>query len=184
MTAADGRSYFQTRVWVGERRVKAAIIAAPSYRNQSVDVVSLVSGRYPTGLSVLSDVQNAQAGPLLRQGRGARSGSSASATGTLTVPVSGVARNLIGGQAAVGMDAVVLYSTPALLAKLGADPGYSSLEFRLADPSKAAADRTVAAARRYLTAQHCLHGVLRPAARSASPGATRARTSSSNSPRS
>ncbi len=29
VTAAEGRSYFQTRVWVGQRRVKAAIIAAP-----------------------------------------------------------------------------------------------------------------------------------------------------------
>ena len=65
----------------------------------------------------------------------------------MTVPVSGVARNMIGDQAAIGLDAVVLYSTPALLARLGADPGYSSLEFRLADTSKAAADRTVAAAR-------------------------------------
>ena len=157
VVAADGRSYFQTRVWVGQRRVKAAIVAVPSYRNQSVDVVSLSSGAYPTNGTVLSDFQNA------KQGRfSGKEGSTIRIVGvgdrTLTVPVSGVARNLIGGQAAVGMEAVVLYSTPALLAKLGADPGYSSLEFRLADPSKPATDRTVAAVRRYLTANTAFAG--------------------------
>jgi putative ABC transport system permease protein len=157
VVAAEGRSYFQTRVWVGERRVKAAIIAAPSYRNQSVDVVSVVSGRPPAGLSVLSDVQND------KQGRfSGHAGSTIRIVGvgdrTMTVPVGGVARNLIGGQAAMGLDAVVLYSTPALLGQLGAETGYSALEFRLADTSKAAADETVAAARRYLKANTSFTG--------------------------
>jgi putative ABC transport system permease protein len=151
VVAADGRSYFQTRVWVGERRVKAVVIAAPDYVRQGVDVVALVSGAAPTGASVLSDVQND------KQGRfSGTKGATIRIVGvggrTLTAPVTGVARNMIGSQAAKDLDAVVLYSTPELLAKLGADPGYSSLEFRLADTSRAAADRTVAAARRYLAA--------------------------------
>ena len=155
--AADGRSYFQTRVWIGERRVKAAIIAAPDYGHQKVDVVSLVSGRLPTGSTVLSDVQNA------KQGRfSGKEGSTIRIVGvgdrTLTVPVGGVARNMIGDQAALGLEAVVLYSTPTLLSRLGADPGYSSLEFRLADTSKAAADRTVAAARTYLASHTAFTG--------------------------
>jgi putative ABC transport system permease protein len=157
VVAADGRSYFQTRVWVGERRVKAAIIAAPSFRSQSVDVVSLISGQPPVGLSVASDVQND------KQGRfSGREGSTIRIVGVgeriVTVPVTGVARNMIGDQAAIGLDAVVLYSTPALLARLGAETGYSSIEFRLADTSKAAADRTVAAARRYLKANTSFTG--------------------------
>jgi putative ABC transport system permease protein len=155
--AADGRSYFQTRAWIGARRVKAAVIAAPSYRNQSVDVVSLVSGRPPAGLSVASDVQND------KQGRfSGREGSTIRIVGvgdrTVTARVSGVARNMIGDQATIGLDAVVLYSTPALLARLGAETGYSSLELRLADTSKAAGDRTVAAVRRYLTANTSFTG--------------------------
>ncbi|MGE5690056.1 MAG: FtsX-like permease family protein [Pseudomonadota bacterium] len=149
--AVDGRSYFQTRVWIGERRVKAVVVAAPDYARQTVDVVSLVSGALPTGSGVVSDVQNDKQGRFT----GAE-GSTIRVVGvggrTLTVPVTGVARNLIGSQAALGLDAVVLYSTPTLLARLGADPGYSSLEFRLADASEAAAARTVAAARRYLAA--------------------------------
>jgi putative ABC transport system permease protein len=157
VVAADARSYFQTRVWVGERRVKAAIIAVPAYRDQSVDVVSVVSGRSPAGLSVLSDVQND------KQGRfSGREGSTIRIVGVgdriVTAPVSGVARNMIGDQAAIGLDAVVLYSTPALLARLGAETGYSSLEFRLADTGKTAADATVAAARRYLKANTSFSG--------------------------
>lgn len=149
--AADGRSYFQTRVWVGERRVKAVVVATPDYAHQGVDVVSLISGAPPTGIGVLSEVQNGKDGRFA-----GKEGSKIRIVGvggrTLTAPVTGVARNMIGGQAAKGLDAVVLYSTPTVLARLGADPGYSSLEFRLTDTSKAAADRTVAAARTYLVA--------------------------------
>jgi putative ABC transport system permease protein len=157
VVAAEGRSYFQTRVWIGERRVKAAILATPSYTRQSVDVVSLVSGRYPTGTGVLSDVQNA------KQGRFAgKEGSTIRVVGvggrSLTVPVVGVARNMIGDQVAVGGDSVVLFATPALIAKLGADSGYSSLEFRLRDNSKRAAERTAAAARTYLAANTAFTG--------------------------
>ena len=126
VVAAEGRSYFQTRVWVGDRRVKAAVIGVPQYAHQSVDVVSLVSGRYPTAGSVLSDVQNAKRGRF-----SGKEGSTIRIVGVgdrvLAVPVAGVARNMIGDQAAVGMESVVLFSTPALIARLGADPGYSGL---------------------------------------------------------
>jgi putative ABC transport system permease protein len=149
--AVEGRSYFQTRVWIGERRVKAIVVAAPAYADQGVDVVSLVSGAPPAHVGVLSDVQNGKDGRF-----SGKEGSTIRIVGvggrTVTAPVTGVARNMIGSQAAKGFDAVVLYSRPALLAKLGADPGYSSLEFRLLDTSKAAADRTVEAARKYLVA--------------------------------
>src|SRR5512146_2280392 len=157
VVAADGRSYFQTRVWIGDRRVKAIVIAAPGYARQRVDVVSLVSGSRPTRASVLTDVQNEKTGKFSGKG-----GSTIRVIGvgdrTLRVPVTGVGRNMIGSQAAKDLDAVVLYSTPALLTKLGADPGYSSIEFRLADTSKAAAERTVAGVRRYLTANTAFTG--------------------------
>jgi putative ABC transport system permease protein len=157
VVAAEGRSYFQTRVWVGERRVKAAIIGVPQYAHQTVDVVSLASGAYPTGASVLSDIQNGKVGRF-----SGKEGSTIRVLGVggraLTLPVSGVARNMIGDQAALGMNSVVLFSTPALIARLGADPGYSSLEFRLSDTSRPAADRTVAAVRSYLTSQTSFTG--------------------------
>jgi putative ABC transport system permease protein len=149
VVAFEPRSYLQTRVWLGGRRVKAAIVGVPQYRRQSVDVVSLVSGRWPTGSTVLSETQNAKLGRF-----SGKEGSKIRIIGVgdrvLTVPVSGVGRNMVGGQFAVGSEAVVLYSTPSLIAKLGADPGYSSLEFRVRDTAKPAAERTVADARAYL----------------------------------
>jgi putative ABC transport system permease protein len=155
--AAGALSYLQTRVWVGERRVKALVVGLPDWAHQQVDVVSIVSGGAPAAGSVLTDVQNGKqgrysgtAGDRIRiVGVGGR---------TLTVPVSGVGRNLVGGQYASDGSLVVLYSTPGLIARLGADPGFSSLEFRLADTSTAAADRTVARIKAYLTAHTSFKG--------------------------
>jgi putative ABC transport system permease protein len=158
VTAAGGFSYFQTRVWVGERRLKAVVVGIPDWTHQQVDVVSLVSGAPPSSGSVLTDIQNEKqgrysgtAGDTIRiLGIGDR---------TLTVPLSGVARNLmIGGQQAAANNLVVLYSTPALIARLGGDPGFSSLEFRLRDTGTAAADRTVARIKTYLTANTSFSG--------------------------
>jgi putative ABC transport system permease protein len=155
--AAGAFSYLQTRVWVGERRVKALVVGVPDYANQQVDVVSVVSGTAPTPGSVLTDIQNAKhgrysgkAGDTIRiVGVGDRS---------LNVPVSGVGRNLVGGQYASDGSLVVLYSTPGLIARLGADRGFSSLEFRLADVRSAAADQTVARIKAYLTANTSFKG--------------------------
>jgi putative ABC transport system permease protein len=158
VAAAGGFSYFQTRVWIGERRLKALVVGIPDWNRQQVDVVSLVSGTTPNSGSVLTDVQNEKqgrysgtAGDTIRiLGVGDRS---------LRVPLSGVGRNLmIGGQQAAGNNLVVLYSTPALIARLGGDPGFSSLEFRLRDPGAAAADRTVARIKTYLTANTSFRG--------------------------
>ena len=112
VVAAGGFSYFQTRVWVGERRVKALVVGVPDWAHQQVNVVSVVSGTAPTA-GVLSDVQNA------KQGRFSGSaGDTIRIVGvgdrTLTVPVSGVGRNMIGGQQAGDGSLVVLYSTPAV----------------------------------------------------------------------
>jgi putative ABC transport system permease protein len=158
VTAAGGFSYFQTRVWVGERRLKALVVGIPDWTHQQVDVVSLVSGAPPTSRSVLTDIQNEKqgrysgtAGDTIRiLGIGDR---------TLTVPLGGVARNLmIGGQQAAANNLVVLYSTPALITRLGGDPGFSSLEFRLRDAGTVAADRTVARIKAYLTANTSFTG--------------------------
>ena len=155
--AAGALSYLQTRVWVGERRVKALVVGVPDYANQRVDVVSVVSGTTPSLGSVLTDIQNA------RKGRySGKAGDTIRIVGvgdrSLTVPLSGVGRNLVGGQYASDGNVVVLYSTPALISKLGADPGFSSLEFRLTDTSTAAADRTVARIKTYLTANTSFKG--------------------------
>ncbi|HSC91843.1 MAG TPA: FtsX-like permease family protein [Gaiellaceae bacterium] len=149
--AAGARSYFQTRVWVGERRVDALVIGVPDFARQPVNVVSVVSGAAPDSWTVLTDVQNE------KQGRYAGvAGDELKVIGvgdrTLTVRVAGVGRNLVGGQYASDAASVVLYTTPKLIERLGADPGFSSLEFRLDDASAAAADRTVDDVAAYLKA--------------------------------
>src|SRR5581483_2793729 len=158
VTAAGGFSYFQTRVWVGERRLKALVVGIPDWAHQKVDVVSLVSGAAPSSGSVLTDIQNDKQGRF--------SGTTGDTIRILgigdrisTVPVSGVARNLmIGGQQAAANNLVVLYSTPALITRLGGDPGLSSLEFRLRTTGTAAADRTVTRIKTYLTANTSFRG--------------------------
>jgi putative ABC transport system permease protein len=158
VTAAGGFGYFQTRVWVGERRLKALVVGIPDWGHQQVDVVSVVSGATPTSGSVLTDIQNE------KQGRySGTAGDTIRILGigdhTLTIPLSGVARNLmIGGQQAAANNLVVLYSTPALITRLGGDPGFSSLEFRLRDTNTVAADRTVTRIKTYLTANTSFKG--------------------------
>jgi putative ABC transport system permease protein len=149
--AADGFSYFQTRVWVGERRVRALIVGVPDWAHQRVNVVTVASGRSPTARTVLSDVQNA------KQGRfSGGTGDAIRILGVgdrmLTVPVSGTGRNLVAGQYVSNGELVVLYSTPGLIARLGGNPGYSDLNFRLRDTSTVAADRTVSEVKAYLAA--------------------------------
>jgi putative ABC transport system permease protein len=147
--ASGALAYLQTRVWVGERRVKALVIGVPDWARQQVDVVSVVSGHAPASATVLTDIQNKKsgrypgaAGDRIRiVGVGGR---------TLTVPVSGVGRNLSGGQYVSNGNVVVLYSTPGLIARLGAEPGFSTLEFRLRDSSKLAAEKSVVAIKSYL----------------------------------
>jgi putative ABC transport system permease protein len=157
VTAAGAHSYFQTRVWVGERRLKALVVGVPDYANQQVNVVSVASGKAPTSGSVLTDVQNAKQGRYTGT-TGDRIRIVGVGERTLTVPLNGVGRNLIGGQQAGDGDLVVLYSTPGLITRLGADPGFSTLEFRLDDTSSAAAARTVDEVKTYLTANTAFKG--------------------------
>ena len=63
-------SYFQTRVWVGERRVKALVVGVPDYGSTSRSTSSRSPpGTHPTGRRVLTDFQNAKQGRYSGQGR-------------------------------------------------------------------------------------------------------------------
>lgn len=158
VSAAGGFSYFQTRVWVGERRLKALVVGVPDWAHQTVDVVSVVSGATPTSGSVLTDIQNAKQGRYFGKA-GDRIRILGVRDSTVTAPVAGVARNLmIGGQQAAANNLVVLYSTPQLITRLGGDAGFSSLEFRLRDTSPMAADRTAARVKTYLAANTSFKG--------------------------
>ena len=146
--AMQPHAFFSTRVYVGGRRAKALLIGVPDYRRQSVDVVDVQSGAAPRAGEVLTDVQNA------RQGRyHGRTGESVRIIGADGKPhalrVSGEGRNMEAGQLAIFERQIVLYATPATVARLSGKPGYSTLEFRLADPGQAGA--TTQSVRAYLS---------------------------------
>jgi len=110
VVAVDPRATFSTRVYIGARRTKAFLIGKPSFATQTVDVVTLTAGSAPGPGAVLSDVQNAAYG----RGVGGAGDSVRLIAGNgkeVSVPISGTARNLTGGQVAAQDGFVTLYAT-------------------------------------------------------------------------
>ena len=157
MRAAGALSYLQTRVWVGERRVKALVVGVPDYANQQVDVVSVASGARPTAAGVLTDVQNAKRGSLHRQGgrhdphrRDRRTHPDGACERRRPEPRGRPVRERRQPRRSL------LDARPDLAAR--SRSGFSSLGFRLGDVSPAAADRTVARIEAYLRANTSFTG--------------------------
>ena len=153
--AFAARSVYSTRVWVGDRRVKAFVIGVPDFGNQTVDVVKVTAGTAPGTAGVLSDVQNDRQGRLsAAPGNVLRVVTSDG--GTAPLRVTGEGRNMSGGQMVIFESAVVLYASPETVGRLSGRPGVNSLEFRLRDPRKA--NTTAVAVRDYLRANTSFTG--------------------------
>jgi putative ABC transport system permease protein len=155
VAAVEPRSRVETRVLVGERRAQARVIGVRDFARQSVDVVRLESGALPGPGEVLSEVQNANVGVYDGSAGDTLAvvGSSAAAaepSADAKVLVSGVGRNLPGGEEVQDDNVVVLYATVDTVERLSGERGFAQLAFRLDDPSPAAASETVEAVRRYL----------------------------------
>ena len=149
VTAVDGRSFYATRAYVGDRRVTTSVLGVPDFARQRVDIVHLASGTAPRAEEALTEVQNA------RQGTYAGAvGDQLTVLGADGLPrmieITGEGRNMTMGLDVVDGGAIVLYTTPATVADLSGTPGFTSLSFRLRDTSRAAADATTAAVARYL----------------------------------
>jgi putative ABC transport system permease protein len=129
-----------------------AVLWGVNLGHQTVDVVDVTGGRLPTGTELLADGGNASAAGLSvpASGRAAI----LTAAGTMTqVRVSGTGRSLATSPSANGSNSAVFYGgTPAVRALAGVS-GYNYLAFQLYDNSPAAQTATIAAVRRYLTAQ-------------------------------
>jgi len=144
--AVGAKSLFSTRIYVGARRQRALIMGVPDFDRQDVDVVTPMSGSAPVAGTVLTDNQNASKGKF--EGAAVRV---VAVDGTVRkLPVSGEGRNLYGGSLAATEDFATFYASPATVATLSGDRGYTWFGLRLRDPSAAAADRTVAAVREEL----------------------------------
>jgi len=151
VTAVEPRSLFATRVWVGERRERAIVVGVPDYARQRADVVRVDSGAPPAAGALLTDQNNPTA-----KGFGAAEGDVArliAADGSVrSLEISGVGRNLTGGEDDPANDWITFYATPQTVAALSGAPGYTTLALRLRDNSRPAAERSVAAVRDQLRA--------------------------------
>jgi putative ABC transport system permease protein len=153
--AVEGRSYFETRAFVGARRAKVLLIGVPDFARQQVDVVHVASGAPPADGRALTDAQNARtdrydgaAGDVLRV---------IAADGSVSpIRITGEGRNLAGGQEVTGEEVAVLYTTSRTLATLSGERGYEALSFRL--DGGADVHATVEAVRRELEARTAFAG--------------------------
>ena len=155
VAAVEARNAVDVRVLVGERRAPARVIGIRDFDRQSVDVVRVESGAFPAGDEVLADVQNANTGVY---GAGADdvaslvppAGAGSSPSERLELRVSGVGRDLAGGEFVQDERVAVLYARAATVAALSGEPGYGRLAFLVRDKSPAAVGRTVEDVRGYL----------------------------------
>ncbi len=148
----EPRALLVTRVWSGERRERAVVVGVPDFGRQSVDVVSIDSGVAPGAGEVLTDRNNAS-----RKSFDVAAGGVARVIGSdgqaRRLRVSGVGRNLTNGESDLSNDWITLYASARTVAELAGRPGVTSLNLRLRDDSRAAAERTVAAVRDELRAR-------------------------------
>ena len=155
VAAMDARNAVDVRVLVGERRAPARLIGIRDFGRQSVDVVRVESGALPARREVLADVQNANTGVY---GVGAGdvatlvppAGAASSASERLELRVSGVGRDLAGGEFVQDERVAVLYASAETVAALSGEAGYGRLAFVVRDQSPAAVRRTVEDVRAYL----------------------------------
>ena len=149
VAAVEPRSFFRTRVYVGDRRAEALVIGVRDFARQGVNVVTVASGAAPAAGGVLTDVQNERRG--LYGGQAGQVARVIAADGSVRgLRISGTGRNLDGGQQASGENTVVLYAAAPAVAALSGERGYDTLAVRLRDP--AAVDRTLSALRARLQA--------------------------------
>ena len=139
--AVEPRSFYQGRIWIGERRAPVVVVGVPDFAAQQADVVHVDSGVAPGVNEVLTERQNANQGLLVVHAGDTvrvedRDGS------PWSMRVSGEARNLTEGKNVTDNDVVVLYATPETVVGLDGNTGYESLAFRLADTRPAAVAAT------------------------------------------
>ena len=177
VTAVEPRSLFATRVWVGERRERAIVIGVPDYARQRADVVTIDSGAAPAAGAVLTDQNNAKA-----KGFGAAPAPTRAIDRRRRqrplAAISGVGRNLTGGQDDPSNDWITFYATPQTVAALSGAPGYTSLALAPARQQPAGGRAHRRRRPRSAARDDGVHRLRRPAGRSTSPAATRARPTS------
>jgi putative ABC transport system permease protein len=149
VAAVEPRTSVDTRVLIGARRAPARIIGVRDFGDQTVDIVRREAGVLPSVGRAAVDVQDANTD--LYDGTTGDVATVVRAGRAIRLPITGEARNIVGGEQVQDDNVVVLYAPAATVAALSGEPGYGSLSFRLHDTSPAATQSTIGAVRRYLT---------------------------------
>jgi putative ABC transport system permease protein len=157
VASVEPRSSVDVRVLVGERRAPARLVGVAAFDRQGVDLVRLESGTAPGPGEVLTEVQNANVGVYAGAAGetltllGARATARTAAAPT-TVRVTGIGREIMGGEQVQDESVIVLYATADTVAAVSGERGWSRLALRLDDASPATAAATVEDVRRHLRA--------------------------------
>lgn len=149
VAAVQPKSIFSTRVYIGERRQKALVIAVPDYAAQEVDVISVTGGAAPRAGELLTDSQNAPKDKF-EGGAGDRVRVIGADGEARPLPITGTGQYLGGAELVASDGFAVFYATPETVARLSGDPGTTMLAMRLRDTSRPAAERTAEEVRRRL----------------------------------
>lgn len=148
----EPRVMFITRVWVGERRVRAVVEGVRDYSRQVADLVNIASGAAPGAGEALTDRNNAGRRSLdLDEGDTVRLLTVGG--GERALRISGVGRNMATGENDPSNDWITFYTTAETAAALSGRAGYTSIGLRLHDNSRPAAGRAIAAVRDELRAR-------------------------------
>jgi putative ABC transport system permease protein len=149
VAAVEATSSIDVRVLIGERRAPARVVGVRDFAAQEVDVVRIDSGALAGDGELVADVQNTNVG--LYDGQAGDEVTVLSGTGEdRTLPLTGRARSLPGGEHVQDNNVIVLYATASTVAELSGEAGVDRLALRLDDPSPDAAEATVEAVRTHL----------------------------------
>lgn len=158
VAGVEATSSIDVRVLIGERRAPALVIGVRDFPAQAVDVVRVESGTLPGRSELVADVQDANVG--VYDGEAGDELTVLSGTGEdTTLPLTGRARSLPGGEHVQDTNVIVLYATAATVADLSGDTGVDRLAVRLDDPGPAASEATVEAVRAELAAVPGFNGL-------------------------
>jgi putative ABC transport system permease protein len=156
VAALAPRSYFLTRIYVGDRRAKAILIGIPDFSHQQADIVAVTAGTAPGRGEVVTELQNA--GHSFGGARGEVVRVIAADGSVQRLPITGTGRSLTGGQDVIGEGLVVLYASSQTVGTLRGEPGYEALAFRLRDTGSGAVAATIADIERTLQAEAAFTG--------------------------
>ena len=146
--AVEGKYFFMTRIYVGERRTDALFIGVRYFHDQSVDIISRESGEIPDFMEVLTDTGNKR-NDVYKSTIGHNVRAFDANGGVVNLSISGSGRNLVYSIATTDSLAV-FYTNIETVHALANSSGFNSLNFLLDRSSQEERRVTLAEIENYL----------------------------------